>query len=87
MQLSFNKALEIYKDVLREKHPDTASSYNNIGVVYDELGDYDKALKYYNKALEIRKDILGESHPFTQQVIENISEVKQMLEESQGKTK
>ncbi len=87
MQLSFNKALEIYKDVLRENHPDTADSYNNIGVVYDYLGEYDKALEYFNKALKIRKDVLGESHPYTQQTLENIEEAKQKLEESQGKTK
>lgn len=61
-----------------ENHPHTASSYNNIGVVYKNLGDYDKAL-------EIRKDILGESHPFTQHTLQNIAIVKQKLEESQGK--
>ena len=80
------KAWEIKKDVLGENHPDTAISYNNIGVVYYNLGDYDKALEYYNKALEIRKAVLGESHPFTQHTLENIEIAKQKSEESQSKT-
>ncbi len=50
----------------------TASSYNNIGIVYDNLGDYDKALEYHNKALEIFKDVLGENHPDTASSYNNI---------------
>ena len=43
-------------------------------------------MEYYNKALEIFKERLGESHPYTQMVLQNIERIKQMLEESQGKT-
>ena len=80
------KALEETKTVLGENHPDTAMSYCNIGVVYGNLGEYDKALEYFNKALEIYKAILGESHPYTQTILRNIAIAKQKLEESQGKT-
>lgn len=80
------KDLEIYKEILGENHPDIATSYLNIGAVYDILGNYDKALELYNKALEIKKAVLGESHPYTQQTIQNIEIIKQLLEESQGKT-
>ena len=54
--------MEIRKEVLGEKHPDTAMSYNNIGNVYYNLGDYNEALEYFNKALEIKKEVLGEKH-------------------------
>ncbi|MEE0961827.1 MAG: DUF2225 domain-containing protein [Bacteroidales bacterium] len=60
-----NKALKIRKEVLGEKHPDTAGSYIGIGSVYKILGDYDKALEYHNKALEIYKEVLGEKHTDT----------------------
>jgi nephrocystin-3 len=40
-------------------HPDYASSLGNIGSIYDNKGDYDKALDYYFKSIEIRKIILG----------------------------
>ena len=43
----------------------TAKAYNCLGIVYDNLGDYDEALKYYNKALKIDKEVFGEEHPYT----------------------
>ena len=52
----FQKALDIRKEVLGEKHPDVAKCYNNIGTVYDDQGLYTQAQGYYQKALEILKD-------------------------------
>ena len=49
--------------VFGEKHPDVATNYNNIGLLYEDQGDYAKALEYYNKALEISIQVLGEKHP------------------------
>ena len=43
----------------------TAASYNNIGNVYSESGNYDKALEYHFKALEIYKALLGENNSYT----------------------
>ena len=57
----------------------TASSYNNIGAVYDDLGDYDKALEYHFKALEIRKDVLGENNADTAGSYNNIGNVYDKL--------
>jgi tetratricopeptide (TPR) repeat protein len=37
-----------------EYHIDTASSYNNIALVYESKGDYAKALEFHQKSLEIR---------------------------------
>ena len=47
---------------LGKDHPDVASSYNNIGSVYNDQGKKDKALKYFNKALDIRLKKLGKDH-------------------------
>ena len=57
----------------------TATSYNNIGIVYDYLGDYDKALEFKNKALEIRKEVLGEKHRDTASSYDNIGIVYEEL--------
>ena len=39
------------------------SSYNNLGIVYEKLGDNDKALEYFKQALNIREKLLGKDHP------------------------
>ena len=59
------KALTIYREVLGEKHPDTAGSYNNLGLLYQSTGDYARAEPLYQKALTIKKEVLGEKHPST----------------------
>lgn len=59
----------------------TAGSYGNIGLVYRNLGDYNKSLEYYFKALEIRKDVLGEKHPTTAGSYGNIGVVYHNLGE------
>ena len=78
----YNKAVEVYtreisliERLYGLEHPDTATSYNNIGLVYKDLGDYDKALEYYFKALPIRKKVLGIEHPDTATSHNNIGSV------------
>ncbi|CAF3945139.1 unnamed protein product [Rotaria sp. Silwood1] len=57
------KALDISKQTLPQKHPHIATSYNNIGLVYKDKGDYDNALDYCKQALDIWKQTLPEEHP------------------------
>ena len=71
----YGKALAIREKVLGTEHPDTATSYNNIGGVYNHMGDYDKALEYYGKALAIREKVLGTEHPSTATSYNNIGSV------------
>ena len=61
------------------EHPDLATSYNNIGVVYYHKGDYESALDYFQKALAIREKVLGVDHPRTIYVRNNIEETKSKL--------
>ena len=69
------KALAIYEKVLGVEHSNTATSYNNIGIVYYCLDDYDKALEYFNKALAIYEKILGVEHADTAHSYNNIGNV------------
>jgi tetratricopeptide (TPR) repeat protein len=64
--------LEIRENVLGKNHPDTANSYNNIGLVYCYLSDYDKALEHYLKSLEIQENVLGKNHPNIAHTYNNI---------------
>ena len=66
------KAIERKEKVLGTEHPSTATSYNNIGEVYREQGNYGKALEYHLKALATREKVLGTEHSDTAQSYNNI---------------
>ena len=68
----YNQALSIWQRASRMNeelygidHPDTATSYHNIGLVYNSLGEYDQALECHLKAMTIREKIMGQNHPDT----------------------
>ena len=56
------KALTIRKKILGEDHADVATSYSNLALVYNRLGQYNQAKDLHEKALTIRKKIFGEDH-------------------------
>lgn len=58
----YEKILQIRKKNLGEKHPDTATSYDNLANVYVRQGEYQKAVNLYEKSLQISKRTLGEQH-------------------------
>ena len=71
--------LEISRRAFGENHPGMALSYNNIGFIYDSLGNYDRALEYYTKALAIRKRVFGEDYPDTAMSYNNIGSIYDSL--------
>ncbi len=46
-----------------EYHRLVAAGYNNVGIVYSEMGKLKKAIDYLEKALEIKQKVLGKEHP------------------------
>ncbi|CAF0922245.1 unnamed protein product [Adineta steineri] len=54
----FEKELEIREKTLPSNHPDLATSYNNISLLYTKKGECSKALSFYEKTLEIREKTL-----------------------------
>ena len=58
-----------------EETAGSATCLHGIGLVYDKMGDYEKALENYNLALGIRIKILGEEHPVTAGSYSNIGTV------------
>ena len=63
------------EELYGNENADTATSYNNIGLVYNSQGDYAKALEYILKAFEIREKVLGKEHPDTAESYNNIGAV------------
>jgi hypothetical protein len=66
------KVLEITKETLTQNHPLIATSYNNIGEIYQNKGDNDKASEYLFKSLEIKEQTLPPNHPDISRSYSNI---------------
>ncbi|WP_304507710.1 tetratricopeptide repeat protein [Anaerotignum sp.] len=56
--------LDIYKETGDMEHPGLAEDTHNVGVIFDELGLYDKAAEYYRQAAALKKVRFGESATF-----------------------
>jgi CHAT domain-containing protein/tetratricopeptide (TPR) repeat protein len=59
----FRRALEIYRTVVGDTHPDYAVSLENLAVLHRELGDHAAALPLYHQVLETRRTSLGKGNP------------------------
>ena len=62
-------------------HKTTATSYNNIGLVYKAQGDYAKALEYLEKALVVFNAKLGSEHPNTKKARDKMEAIKASMGE------
>ncbi len=74
-------ALATRRRVLREEHPDTLTSINNMGALLWSQGKLAESEPYYREALEKSRRVLGEEHPNTLSFINNMG----VLLHSQGK--
>merc|ERR1711991_325923 len=84
----FKKALEIGEKCLVEfadvdDELKFAQTYNNLGIVYKSLGEYEKAITYFDKDLQITKDKLGENHVDVAASYNNLGNVYKSLGEYQ----
>ncbi len=57
-----DKTTKICEETYGKEHSCTADSYHKFGSLYDELGDYVKAMDYHKLALNIREKLLGKNH-------------------------
>jgi tetratricopeptide (TPR) repeat protein len=79
----FSKALQIRKLFFDDEHPDVAVSYNNIGNIYKEQGDYVKALECYHKTLSSWEKLLDPEHPYMVMIREKIADVEAKMKEKE----
>jgi tetratricopeptide (TPR) repeat protein len=76
---SHEKALEIEQKSLPPNHPDLATSYDSIGLVYYTMGDYSKAILFFERAVDIGQRSLPANHPNLQKWKKNLETVKNKL--------
>ena len=61
----YEKSLEIRKRHFEEDHFLIGDCYNNIGIMYIYLRDYDKAIRNVLRSTAIRENHFGSDHPMT----------------------
>lgn len=59
------KALEIRLNHFGENHVDTATSLNNIALIYEKIGECESAIEMQMQSYKIIQNIFGEEHPYT----------------------
>ena len=67
------RALAIREQELGATHPDTATSLNNLALLYRDQGKYGEAEPLYVRALAIREQELGATHPDTATSLNNLA--------------
>jgi tetratricopeptide (TPR) repeat protein len=69
----YEKSLEIYRRLLTDDHPQTASICNSLAVNLTNQGKYAQAQPLFEKALEIRRRLLSDDHPETARSYDNLA--------------
>jgi tetratricopeptide (TPR) repeat protein len=71
------RALAVREKVLGPKHPDTATSLNNLAASLSDQGDYAGARTLHERALANQEEVLGREHPNTAISLSNLAVVLQ----------
>jgi tetratricopeptide (TPR) repeat protein len=77
----WKQAMNICRKVLGDEHPDTATSLNNLALLYKSQGRYAEAELLYLQSMNIRRKVLGDEHPDTATSLNNLA----LLYKSQGR--
>jgi len=67
------EALQLRREVLGERHPDTLQSFNNYAFILETLDRTIEAIPLHAKTLELSRAMLGERHPNTLGSLENLA--------------
>ena len=85
---NLDKAILYYKRGLRHSKSQFGENsnwvsdfYNNIGLVFEEKGDFAKAKEFYDTALSILETVYGDSHPLIANSYSNIGSVYADIDE------
>ena len=67
------RAVEVAKHTLGPDHPKTADALNDLGFIFQKIGNYAKAEPLYQEALRIRQKVLGPEHSDTAASLNNLA--------------
>jgi hypothetical protein len=70
------KALEFFRRVLPENHPNIGMSCYNVSLSYCQVGDFHRAIERAREALRIWQAALPPSHPHVEQAQKLIRQIE-----------
>ncbi|WP_148288136.1 tetratricopeptide repeat protein [Prochlorothrix hollandica] len=73
------RSLAIREQELGANDPSTATSLNNLALLYQSMGRYEEALPLFQRAVEIATQTLGPDHPNTQLFKQNLQILRDSL--------
>ena len=59
----YQRCLISVRKILGDRHPNVATSLNNLALLYNSQGRYEEAEPLYKQALSLRQELLGDRHP------------------------
>ena len=68
----YQRSLDMWTKLYGLYHPNVASAYFNLGLLYEDLGQYDLTIENYERTYQIRKNVLADDHPDTIKVKDRI---------------
>lgn len=76
----YQKALDFLEDPsINSNLLQLATAYNNVGQIFQLMGDYSTALGFFRRTLTIKKDVLPSNHPALAIVHNNIGAVHSLM--------
>ncbi|CAF0878688.1 unnamed protein product [Rotaria sordida] len=75
----YKRVLSIYKHLSLNQDLNLAWTYNNMGCLYDDMGNTKRAFKYQKKAYNIRQKLLPSTHPDLATSLNNLGRIHQIL--------
>ena len=70
----FCEAVEVQRETLGNRHPDTLTSISNLGMLLQAKGDLAAAEPLLREAAEVFRETLGSQHPSTLIAIDNLAQ-------------
>ncbi len=74
----------MFKRLFIGDHDSIARGLNNISMIYNNLGEYEEALKYAQDSLDMRMRLFKGDHPHIISVKSNILEIALRLQDIQS---
>ena len=74
-RVAYERALAIKEKTFDADHSSVAISVNNLGLVYQDMGDLPAARAAYERALAIFEKALGTDHPNVATLVNNLGSV------------